>query len=130
MSDWLELHRDRWPAYAFDEPLFNSLLQHWRTPELHKLESLLLAACDRHTQQARFETGSTFWDMEITELWYDPFDILTIFQLRLSCGLDVPTINHLLMNTPLANLPEPTNHYSDDFLTKLIVQATTDYSDL
>jgi hypothetical protein len=39
-------------ARARNEPLLSALTENWRTTDIGTIEFLLLAACDRHTQQS------------------------------------------------------------------------------
>jgi len=115
IADWQGWPKRSWEKWVLDEPIFNALIEHWRTPNVGALKSLLLAACDRHTHESR-SGGSSKYDMEKVGFWYDPFEIVAVMKLRQLHGLENPVLDHLLMNTPLGKLPDPTPLYTDDLL--------------
>jgi hypothetical protein len=105
---------------AFDEPLFNALLANWRSTDLASVEFLLLAACDRHTQQSRTDSASKFFDMCNLEAYFDPFEVLSVLRLRELHGLDNPRLEHPLTASPLGRLPPVTEPYHDELLEGLL----------
>ena len=94
-----------WPAYAYDEPIYEALLQHWRTPDPQDLVPCLLAACDRHTHQTNKDTLKNFFDFNNVGLTRTPIEILFLFRLREWEGLDNPVLDHPLMARPFDQLP-------------------------
>lgn len=126
-QDWPERNG---PSCAFDEPLFNALLDHWVTPNADDLAPLLLAACDRHTHQARPDTNKAYFDMRHSGMDYDPFEVLAVMKLRELHGLPNPVLDHVLMNTPLGRLPAPTAPYSDELLDGVLARARREFPDL
>lgn len=107
-------------AIAFDEPLFNALVENWRTTDMAKIEFLLLAACDRHTQQSRTDSSSKFYDMRNLENYFDPFEVLGVMRLRELDGLANPKVDHPLLATPLGRLPPTTEPYHDALLEGIL----------
>jgi hypothetical protein len=107
------------------EPLFAALLAHWQTPDVEVLAPLILALCDRHTQEAA-KTDAWF-GMEAT---YFPFAVLAVLRLRQLRGLKNPTLEHPLLNTPLGTLPPVTKLYADELLDGVVKQARLKYQDL
>lgn len=126
-QDWPERNG---PSCAFDEPLFNALLDHWATPNADDLAPLLLAACDRHTHQARPDSNKAYFDMRHSGMDYDPFEVLAVMKLRELHGLPNPVLDHVLMNTPLGRLPAPTAPYSDELLDGVLARARREFPDL
>jgi hypothetical protein len=122
IADWQGWPQRDWPKWAFDEPIFNALVEHWRTPDANALQPLLIAACDRHTHESR-SGGSAKYDIESDGFWYDPFEVLAVMKLRQLLGLENPVVDHLLMNTPLGKLPEPVAPYSDALLEGVIARV-------
>lgn len=116
---WPELPN---PRCAFDEPIFNALVEHWRSSDLAFVERLLLAACDRHTHQARIDRASRqmWFDLASGERDFDPFEVLAVMRLREQAGLANPTLDHPLMNTPLGKLPEVTPPHDDELLAAVV----------
>ena len=107
-------------AIAFDEPIFNALIESWRTPDIARVEYLLLAACDRHTQQSRSDSGSKFYDMRNVETYFNPFEVLGVMRLREHVGLSNPRVDHLLTATLLGQLPPATQPFHDELLEGIL----------
>lgn len=107
------------------EPLFAALLAQWQTPDAEALAPLLLALCDRHTHLAAKTDGP----LNLFETYY-PFEVLAVLRLRLERGLGNPQLDHPLMNTPLAVLPEMTEFYTDELLEGVVGRARLEYQGL
>jgi len=75
IGDWQGWPEADSPKSAFDEPLFNELIAHWRTEGMGLIQYLLLAAYDRHTHQSRHEDDneSIFYDLYIEGQVVQPF---------------------------------------------------------
>jgi hypothetical protein len=104
-ADWVGDVSHQWPAYAYDEPIYEALLAHWRTPNPQDLVPCLLAACDRHTHQTNKDTLKNFFDFHNVGLARTPIEILFIFRLREWEGLENPVLDHPLMDKPFDQLP-------------------------
>ncbi len=128
IGDWQGWEERKGPSFAFDEPLFNALIAHWRTADLDKLVPLLIAACDRHTQQARGGVNAQ-WDISDDVDAYDPYEVLALLKLREMHGLVNPGVDHLLMRTPLGRLPDAAPPYTDACLAGVIAAARKEYPD-
>lgn len=61
-ADWVGDVSHQWPGYAYDEPIYEALLAHWRTPNPDDLMPCLLAACDRHNWQTGKESQKNSYD--------------------------------------------------------------------
>jgi hypothetical protein len=117
------------PSCAFDEPIFNTLIEKWRDPNPAELSVPLLAACDRHTHQARINSNKACYDLPWMDEWYVPFEILSVLKLRELHGLPNPELDHPLMNTPLGRLPSPQPPYSDELLEGVLARAREEFAD-
>lgn len=106
-ADWVGDASHRWPAYGYDEPIYEALLTHWRTPEPQALVPCLLAACDRHTHQSRKDIRRKFFDFGRLGLMRTPLEILWLMRLRQWEGLENPVLDHPLMAPPFDVLPPP-----------------------
>lgn len=105
-ANWVGDVSHTWPAYAYDEPIYEALLMHWRRPNPDELVPCLLAACDRHTHQAGKETLKKFFDFNSnTHLARVPIEILFLLRLRQWEGLVNPVLEHPLMAPPFHQLP-------------------------
>ena len=106
-ADWVGDVSHQWPAYAYDEPIYEALLAKWRTPSPDDLMPCLLAACDRHTWQTGKESQKNSYDFN--QDWHlerVPVEILYILRLRQWEGLANPQkIDHPLLAAPFDQLP-------------------------
>jgi hypothetical protein len=96
------------PRCAFDNPLSNSLIEQWSSPDPEHVIPLLLAACDRHTHEARPDINSHWFDLPWRDAWYVPFEVLAFLKLRQINGIVNPeplTLDHPLMKMRLGQPP-------------------------
>lgn len=130
VMDWQNIPFDLDVKSAYDEPIFNALIENWREPDAEKLVPVLLAACDRHTQQARVDSNRESYDLNQPEHDYNPFEILSVFRLRDLNGLANPVLDHPLMKTPLAQLLPVSTPYMDELLAGILRHARQEFPDL
>jgi len=123
IGSWQGWHELKGPSRAFDEPIFNALVARWRTSDLDDLEALLLAACDRHTQQSKHNVAKQKYDLDDVQFWYDPFEVRIVLKMRQILGLENVKLDHPIMNTPLGSLTAPVATYTDDLLEGILSQA-------
>lgn len=129
-ADWRGDVSHNWPPYAYDEPIYNGLLERWRDPDPQVLVPWLIAACDRHTHQAGRETSKTFYDFSDYTLIRTPIEILMLFRLRQIMGLQNPVLDHPLMEAPFDQLPEPQPKYQpDEFMLGTLARVRQDWPD-
>ncbi len=91
-------------------PTYLELFAKWRHPDPLALHELCLRACDVHTRQANKAPDD--WDAEFWSVgpWdHFPLEILLLFKFRHALGLENPVLDHPLMNSPLASVPEAEN---------------------
>jgi hypothetical protein len=119
LAGWKGLSFGQEPAWAFGEPIFNALIEHLYTTDLQLIEHLLLAACDRHTLHTANFTDRFFPDFDDSALIFDPSEILLVLYLRRLHGLENPVLDHPLMSSALAQLPDSAPFYTDPLLDKL-----------
>jgi hypothetical protein len=74
----------------------------------------LLAACDRHTQESRYDTEKNSHDFGDLRLTRTPIEILMIFRLRQLEGLTNLVVDHPLMESPFDCLPERQPPFAPD----------------
>lgn len=106
-SDWIGDVSHHWPEYAYDEPIYESLLADWRKSDPNELVPCLLAACDRHTHETGRDSLKKFYDFSEPAFMRVPIEILFLFRLREWEGLGNPVLDHPLMAPPFNQLPEP-----------------------
>lgn len=127
-SDWVGDVDHDWPAYAYDEPIYETLLKYWRTPDPQALVPCLLAACDRHTHQSLPDTSRTFYDFGNLGWVRTPLEILFLFRLREWEGLSNPVLDHPLMAAPFDQLPpEQPVPPLDDMMQAVLKRAREDW---
>lgn len=95
-----------WPSWGTDVPVYNGILERWRDPNPQVLTPWLLAACDRHTQESRYDTEKNSHDFGDLRLTRTPIEILLVFRLRQVTGLANPVVDHPLMEIPFGCPPE------------------------
>jgi len=128
-ADWVGDVSHQWPAYACDEPIYEALLAHWRTPNPQDLTQCLLAACDRHTHSAGKDTLKKFYDFnDNNHLQRTPVEILFLYRLRQWEGLESPVLDHPLMAPPFDQLPpEQPVPPLDDLMQGVLKRAREDW---
>ena len=90
--------------WAYEVPLYEGLLQHWRTPDPEVIAPWLQAACEYHAHHAKQDTSRTFFDFGDFRIMRTPLEIHMILCLRELCGLANPNIAHELMTQPFDRL--------------------------
>jgi len=127
-ADWVGDVSHQWPDYAYDEPIYETLLKYWRTPNPNDLVPCLLAACDRHTHQTQKDSSKKFFDFQNVGLTRTPIEILFLFRLREWVGLQNPTLDHPLMAAPFDQLPlEQPVPLLDDLMQAVLKRAREDW---
>lgn len=120
--------------YLHDEPIYEFLLQHWRSENPDHLTDVLLAALDRHTHQCVLaKRNGTSFDFEYKEDWYFPYEVLVLLRLRELVGLanpDAADLSHPLTATPFGGLPSPVPVYSDELLDGVVKRLREEFADL
>jgi len=103
-----------WPSWGTDVPVYNGILERWRDPNPQVLTPWLLAACDRHTQESRYDTEKESHNFGDLRLARTPIEILLVFRLRHLEGLTNPVVDHPLMESPFDCLPERQPPFAPD----------------
>ncbi|USA53918.1 hypothetical protein NDN13_01620 [Acinetobacter sp. C32I] len=131
INNWQGWSDSNYPNCAYDEPLFNALIEEWRTDDMARIEHLLLCALDRHTHQCRPDNSKAFFDFSSGFYEYIPYEVLSVLRLREHLGLQNPVLEHVLTNTPLGQLHPITNpnDYMDDFLLGILKRVREEYPD-
>ena len=86
--------------WAYEVPLYEGLLQHWRDPDPAVIQPWLLAACEYHAHEAKKDTARTFYDFGDFRIMRTPLEIHLILRLRELEGLANPVVKHALMDPP------------------------------
>lgn len=93
--------------WAYEVPLYEGLLQHWRDPDSAAIAPWLQAACEYHAHHAKQDTSRTFYDFGDFRIMRTPLEIHMIMRLRELLGLANPVIEHELMAPPFDRLLPP-----------------------
>ncbi|NHZ95390.1 hypothetical protein F2P46_06520 [Massilia sp. CCM 8734] len=101
---------------AVSEPILSALFDTWRTPDPALLAPLCLGACDIHTFRSQPQSPRQIF-FDFGDLKRTPIEILLLFKLRLSLGLDNPVLEHPIMATALGKLPEEVPFEPDSLVT-------------
>nr|WP_241088880.1 hypothetical protein [Pseudomonas viridiflava] len=129
-ADWVGDVSHPWPAYAYDEPVYEALLANWRTANPDDLLPCLLAACDRHTWQTGKDSQKNSFDFnQVCRMERVPLEILYILRLRQWEGLPNPQqIDHPLMAAPFDQLPpeQPVPEF-DELMQGVLKRAREDW---
>src|SRR6185295_6783135 len=129
-ADWQGWPAREHPRCAHDEPIFNALIERWRTPDAAALAQPILHACDRHTHQCREDNAKgEFFDLRMPA-WYTPFEILALYRLRASLGLANPPVAHPLLDTPLGRLHDAQPPWTDPLLDAVVARWEREFSAL
>ena len=125
-ADWRGDAAHTWPSYAYDEPIYEAILEQWRVADPEVLKPWLLAACDRHTHQSQVDTETVFHDFAAFPR--TPFEILLLFRLRELEGLKNPRLDHPLMEPPFDQLPMAQGPFvPDELILGTIARVRSDW---
>jgi hypothetical protein len=106
-------------------PILEATLAEWRTQDLKKVENLLLAACDHHTQRARPDNRKEFFEFNSGWRLY-PVEILMVLRLRQYIGLLNPELDHPIMKFPWSVLGPEMPAEPDELLRGVLDRAKAD----
>lgn len=114
-GEWNGIARE-WRPYAYEVPVYEWLLKHWRIPDPQALIPALLVVADRHTHESRDDTRKVYHDFQDVSLYRYPLEILMLYRLRQLEGLANPVLDHPLCQPPFDRLPDPNEPYMDDLM--------------
>lgn len=113
-----------WPAWGRDVPIYEEILERWRAKDPQDLSPWLLAACDRHTHQSRYDSEKYQFDFGDYRVTRTPIEILMVLRLRQLEGLRIPAIDHPIMDAPFDHLPASQPGFSPDELMQGTLKRT------
>ena len=90
----------RFPVWARTVPVYETLLQRWRSADASGLGPLLQAAGGHHLEQGIQDRNNAFHDFGDDRLTRVPLEILMMLRLRELEGLAIPSVDHPLMEAP------------------------------
>jgi len=127
-ADWQGFEGHRFPPYAYDTPLYEGVLEHWRDADPAAVEPWLLALADQYTWESKPPSKSDGPNPDFASEAHFPLAILLILRLRQLMGLENPVLDHPLMAPPWDVLPEPIAPYpDDDLITGCLKRARSDW---
>jgi len=83
--------------------------------------------CDTHLDIAEDKTGDSYGQFEIDPCEIYPVEILAIQRIRKKLGLPVPTCDHDLMKSPLADAPIEPPKLEDDLADRVLARLKREY---
>lgn len=123
LNDYLEEPELPLMGATLSDPVFTMLLENWRAPDPQLLGLACLAALDQHTWQAEPGSGGEFDQGHWTRI---PAELLLMFKLRQMLGLALPIVDHPLMNTAFAVLPEEIPFQPDEVISRVRARMVAD----
>jgi hypothetical protein len=119
----------RWPDWGQDVPIYEEILERWREKDPQALKPWLLAACDRHTHQSRYDSEKYQFDFGDYRVTRTPIEILMVLRLRQLEDLSLPEIAHPMMEAPFDHLPEPQAVLPpDELMQRTLKRAKEDWA--
>jgi hypothetical protein len=76
-----------WPEWAFEVPSYETLVRDWRNPDPQAIVEPIIAACNRHTNECRYDSTRGAWDFGDDAMMRSPIEILLLYRLRELIGL-------------------------------------------
>ena len=130
LASWQGRTKHNQPPILDDESIYRAILEHWRDRNAETLTKLLLEACDRHVRESHYDTDETFFDFCDDSVMRTPLEILMVFRLRERSGLDIPVLEHPLMERPFDGLVPPRPLLDDDpMMQAVLARLRSDWSD-
>lgn len=95
---------------------YSGVIENW--DDVIAMKSLLFQLCDYHCKN--MDDRDSDWDPEFKHSPFDlvPVEIMALINIRKRIGLTTPTVDHLLMKTPLAN-PRKGQWQEDETILKV-----------
>lgn len=106
--------------------VYEPLLANWDTPDPASLTEAVYATCEYHAYRSWYEKGGSVFHFGLYRLF--PIEILALNRLRANHGLAPLSCDHPLLQTPLANPPQPLPQPEpDETLQKIIAHITREF---
>jgi hypothetical protein len=104
--------------------VYQRVLDAWDAGDA-QLHDALAVICNYHVQRTEDRDDSDFAEFTRPPYLIFPAEILAIIRVRKDLGLSTPTIDHPLMQTPLANPPVEMPAVNDELLDRVIAKVRT-----
>jgi hypothetical protein len=118
---------------VYDVPVFNALIEQWRTPDVQALCGLLLQTLDRHAEQTQSDNDDIclYRDCNGPDQIYNPMEVLSVLRLREELGLPNPDMpKHPVTDTPLGRALLPASPFpKDELLERVLARVRREYPD-
>jgi len=88
-------------------PIYDRVLDYWDSADTSSLESALISACDLHVERSRASTDREDFEFSNPDYRLQPVEIMMVMRVRQCQGLEVPTVDHPIVNTVVAKLYGP-----------------------
>lgn len=119
-----------------DEPIFNVLIEQWRTADVQALGGLLLRALERHAEHTQNDVDDDetliYYDCNRDDEIYNPMEVLSALRLREVLGLPNPPVpKHPVADTPLGReLPPASPFPKDELIEGVLARIRRDHPNL
>lgn len=136
VANWQDLPERGELQCIYDEPVFNILIEQWRTTDLDALSRLLWQALERHAEHTQNDVDDDevliYYDCNHDDEIYDPMEVLSVLRLRNVLGLPNPQIpKHPVANTPLGRELLPASAFpKDELIEGVLARVRRDHPDL
>jgi len=118
----------RFPDWAHSVPVYERLIDRWRSTDTEEIGRLLIEACEHHLEQGRPDRKNAFLDFGDDRLSRLPLEILMLLRLREYSGLPNPKLNHPLMEPPFDSLPQTIDlPGADEYMRGTLSRALADW---
>jgi hypothetical protein len=116
------------PVWACSVPVYERLMQRWRSTELGEVQHMLLEACDHHLAEGGPDKKNTYHDFGDDRISRVPLEIMMVLRLREFEGLANPMLDHALMEAPFDTLPQSVAMpAADEYMRGTLSRAMTDW---
>jgi len=116
------------PLWASSVPVYEQLIERWRTADPGEVQQMLLEACDHHLAEGGPDKKNKYFDFGDDRLARVPLEIIMVLRLREFEGLANPKLDHALMEAPFDTLPRGVAvPAADEYMRGTLARAKTDW---
>ena len=116
------------PDWASSVPVYERLIERWRSTDLGEVQRMLLEACDHHLSEAGPDKKNKYVDFGDDRISRVPVEIMMVLRLREFEGLANPKLDHALLEAPFDTLPQRVAVPApDDYMRGTLSRAMADW---
>lgn len=125
-SRWRGVSLESVPVKTATSDIYERIMQTWSDSE--SLSQALVHACEYHITRSDDTNNPDFPEFVKAPYSYFPVEILAIQRIRFEQGLLPCSVDHPIMHTPLASVPESIPIVKDELLDKVIEKVRRELS--